>query len=173
MRDLRGGTPSTDQLLPKIDDVKDPVLAAIWGGGAGPKDVVPLAGSRRIASAAGGHEQIVGGERYVYLYRAVDTLGETPWYIGLYLPASNFATEIQRLVTAAAAGSIGAGAAERSASLVWRSCTGWRHSAGTGDEPSRVVGTSSSSAVGSAECQRQCSSNTTSRHGMILLVPGL
>jgi adenylate cyclase len=106
MRDLRGGTPSTDQLLPRIDDVKDPVLAAIWGGGAGPKDVVPLGGSRRIASAAGGHEQIVGGERYVYLYRAVDTLGETPWYIGLYLPASTFATEIQRLVTAAAAGLI-------------------------------------------------------------------
>jgi adenylate cyclase len=106
MRDLRGGTPSTDQLLPRIDDVKDPVLAAIWGGGAGPKDVVPLGGSRRITSAAGGHAQIVGGEQYVYLYRAVDTLGETPWYIGLYLPASTFATEIGRLVTAAAAGLI-------------------------------------------------------------------
>jgi adenylate cyclase len=106
MRDLRGSTPHIDKLLPRIDDVKDPVLAAIWGGGAGPKDVLPLTGSRPIALSAGGHEQIVDGERYIYLYRAVDTLGETPWYIGLYLPASTFSPEIRRLVTAAAAGLI-------------------------------------------------------------------
>ena len=106
MRDLRGGPPGADQLLPRIDDVKDPILAAIWGGGAGPEDVVPLAGPRPTASATGGHRQIVDGERYIYLYRAVDTLGETPWYIGLYLPASTFATEIRRLITAAAAGLI-------------------------------------------------------------------
>ena len=106
MRDLRGGTPGADQLLPRIDDVKGPVLAAIWGGGAGPEDVVPLAGRRPTASATGGHAQIVSGERYIYLYRAVDTLGETPWYIGLYLPASTFATEIRRLITAGTAGLI-------------------------------------------------------------------
>jgi class 3 adenylate cyclase len=104
MRDLRGAASRTDRLLPRIDDVKDPVLAAIWGGGSGPDDVVPLGAAPPIASASGGHAQIVDGERYVYLYRSVDNLGETPWYIGLYLPASTFATEIRRLFNAGAAG---------------------------------------------------------------------
>ncbi len=104
MRGLRGGRVGTDQLLPRLDDVNDPVLAAIWGGGNGPNDVVPLRGPRPAENATGGHAQIVEGARYIYLYRAVDNLGDTPWYIGLYLPVATFAAEIRRLITAGIAG---------------------------------------------------------------------
>lgn len=104
MRDLRGPGAVGTELLPRLDDVQDPVLAAIWGDGVGPKDVAPLPALRPTAAATGGHAQIVDGERYIYLYRRVDSLGETPWYIGLYLPAATFAAEIQRLLTAAIAG---------------------------------------------------------------------
>ena len=104
MRDLRGPGAVGTELLPRLDDVQDPVLAAIWGDGVGPKDVAPLPAPRPTAAATGGHAQIVDGERYIYLYRRVDSLGETPWYIGLYLPAATFAAEIQRLLTAAIAG---------------------------------------------------------------------
>ncbi len=104
MRDLRDDGARDAQLLPRIVDVKDPVLAAIWGGGAGPQDVVPLPGPRPTASATGGHAQIVDGERFIYLYRRVHNLGETPWYIGLYLPAATFSAEIRRLFTATIAG---------------------------------------------------------------------
>ncbi|MDA0368991.1 MAG: HAMP domain-containing protein [Proteobacteria bacterium] len=104
MRGLRGNREGVDQLLPRLDDVNDPVLAAIWGGGNGPNDVVPLRGPRPAATATGGHAQNVEGARYIYLYREVDTLGDTPWYIGLYQPAATFAAEIGRLITAGIAG---------------------------------------------------------------------
>ena len=104
MRDIRSPGAVGTQLLPGLGDVQDPVLAAIWGDGVGPRDVAPLPGPRPTAAATGGHAQIVDGERYIYLYRRVDTLGDTPWYIGLYLPAATFAAEIQRLLTAAIVG---------------------------------------------------------------------
>ena len=104
MRGLRRNREGVDQLLPRIDDVNDPVLAAIWGGGKGPDDVIRLGGPREAVAATVGHAQVVEGVRYLYSYRQVDTLGDTPWYIGLYLPAASFAAEIQRLITAGIAG---------------------------------------------------------------------
>jgi adenylate cyclase len=104
MRGLRRNREGVDQLLPRIDDVNDPVLAAIWGGGKGPDDVIRLGGPRGAVAATVGHAQVVEGVRYLYSYRQVDTLGDTPWYIGLYLPAASFAAEIQRLITAGIAG---------------------------------------------------------------------
>ncbi len=104
MRGLRGNREGIDQLLPRIDDVNDPVLAAIWGGGKGPDDVIRLGGPRAAVAATVGHAQVIEGVRYLYSYRQVDTLGDTPWYIGLYLPAASFAAEIQRLITAGIAG---------------------------------------------------------------------
>ncbi len=103
MRDLRQGG-GTDQLLPRLDEIGDPVLAAIWGGGTGPDDVIPLGGPRPAAAATGGHAQEVEGQRYIYLYRQLDSVGDTPWYVGLYLSSSMFAAEIQRLIWAASAG---------------------------------------------------------------------
>lgn len=104
MRGLRGNRQGVDRLLPRLEDVNDPVLAAIWGGGSGPEDVIRLGGPRAAVAATVGHSQVVEGARYLYSYRQVDDLGDTPWYVGLYLPAASFAAEIQRLIMAAVAG---------------------------------------------------------------------
>ncbi len=102
MRDLRQGN-GAEQLLPAIDEINDPILAAIWGGGSGPQDVVQMGRPRPAAAATGGHVQDVEGERYIFLYRRLDGVGETPWYVGLYLPASTFAAEVRRLMWAGGA----------------------------------------------------------------------
>lgn len=98
---------SEDKLLPGIDEVGDPVLAAIWqsegvGGGGIPGRLL------RRAEGEGANFSVRGarvdGASYVFIFREITDFGETPWLIGSYFPASDAVGEMRRLVWAGAAG---------------------------------------------------------------------
>jgi class 3 adenylate cyclase len=88
---------SPDRVLPKLETFGDPVLAHIWDP---PEDI-----SEDILEGTDiqGHRISADGNGdYVFLYREIFS-GGTPWYVGLYLPASETDTSYYRLVFAGAA----------------------------------------------------------------------
>lgn len=89
----------TDRALPRLDEVDDPVLAAIWN-----KPVrLPLLGR----STGSVHAAQVGDSRWIFLYRTVTGYGEKPWLIGTYFRASDALADLDKLFMAG----IGAGVA--------------------------------------------------------------
>ena len=98
---------SEDKILPRIDEIGDPVLAEIWqpeeeGGGAIPTHLLR-------GSGGGDADFTVRGARvddagFVFIFREIADFGETPWVIGSYFPSSAVAAEVRRLLWAAGAG---------------------------------------------------------------------
>lgn len=94
-------------LLPRLRDIGDPVLAAIWQKDARGRDPerTPLPQRLGLPGNAGElHFGAVDGEGYIYMLREVRSYGTTPWLMGLYVPATEIEDEILRLVYAGVAG---------------------------------------------------------------------
>ncbi len=94
-------------LLPTLNDIGDPVLAAIWQRDARGRDpertpLPPRPGSQGSPGVL--HFGTVNGAAYIYMLREVTSFGSTPWLMGLYIPATEIEDEIRRLVYAGVAG---------------------------------------------------------------------
>jgi class 3 adenylate cyclase len=88
-----------DQLLPRIDQVDDPVLAAIWNK----PTALPLLGH----SSAAVHAVRVGDYSWLFISRTVHDYGDPPWIIGTYIRAVDALADLRQLMMAG----IGAGIA--------------------------------------------------------------
>ena len=88
---------SSENPLPTLGEVGDPVLAGIWSPSAGDGRMIPKANGL-TARAVG-----VGGARYVFLYREIADYGQ-PWIVGYYVAAADVNEPFRRLRTAAYAG---------------------------------------------------------------------
>lgn len=95
-------------LLPGLNDVGDPVLAAIWnkdGRGRDPERLpLPSRPGAPEASPGQAHFLEVNGVNYIFMLREVRSYGPVPWHMGLYIPAAELEDEILRLVYAGLAG---------------------------------------------------------------------
>ncbi|HTP81928.1 MAG TPA: adenylate/guanylate cyclase domain-containing protein [Alphaproteobacteria bacterium] len=87
------------QLLPRIDQVDDPILAAIWNKPV----VLPLLG-RTDATV---HAVRIGTYSWLYILRTIHDYGDPPWVIGTYVRAVDALADFRQLMMAG----IGAGVA--------------------------------------------------------------
>jgi class 3 adenylate cyclase len=97
---LSGGFPglSKERPLPTIDEIDDPVMAAMWESHPHQEiDALRFEGG-------GGHIVEVDGEPFVFMHREITDYGEKPWLVGSYFHAADFATEMRRLMWAGVAG---------------------------------------------------------------------
>ncbi len=81
------------QILPRINEVDDPVLAAIWSE----PSRLPLLGR----SSGSVHAVQVGDYRWLFIYRMIYGYGEKPWMIGTYFRAIDVLAELRQLAYAA------------------------------------------------------------------------
>jgi adenylate cyclase len=84
--------------LPQLDEIDDPVLAAIWTA----KRSAPFLG--RLSATS--HVADVGGVPYLYLYRDMSEFGDPAWFVGAYFRVDDIAGGVR---TAAMAGLAGLG----------------------------------------------------------------
>jgi len=98
----RGGFPrSPRQPLPSLDQVDDPVLAAIWDLDVRSELPLTLTGETR------GHMVRIDGTSYVFLYRQLESFGNVPWLVGAYFSAdAELRREMGRLIFAGTGGLI-------------------------------------------------------------------
>lgn len=85
------------QLLPDLETFGDPVLARIWHT---PERIFDQVLSDTKTQ---GHHIDGADEGHVFLYREIFGAGESPWYVGVYLPASETNKTYNRLIAAGAA----------------------------------------------------------------------
>ena len=83
-----------NQLLPRIDQVDDPVLAAIWNKPI----VLPLLGH----STGAVHAVRVNGYSWLFILRTVRDYGDPPWIIGTYVRAVDALADLRQLIMAGA-----------------------------------------------------------------------
>jgi adenylate cyclase len=85
-----------DRPLPRIDEVGDPVLAALWTerGAAAPF----------LGRIPGGKVVPVAGENYMFLQDELPGFGDPPWIVGAYFPLSDIASSIRTLALSGVAG---------------------------------------------------------------------
>jgi HAMP domain-containing protein len=80
--------------LPRLDEINDPILAAIWTA----PPAAPLLGrstnAHAIRTAAGGH---------LFLHVDVPEFGEPAWIVGAYFPLADIASPVRTMFFAAAA----------------------------------------------------------------------
>ncbi|AWK87820.1 adenylate/guanylate cyclase domain-containing protein [Azospirillum thermophilum] len=76
--------------LPRIDQVDDPALAALWQSG------VPVKALRKRVE---GRSVSVAGDDYLFLMRSMTGYGQQDWIIGIGMRGNEMGTEIQRLYT--------------------------------------------------------------------------
>ena len=89
------------QALPGLDEVGDPVLAAIWRKEA----TSPI--DSALQGRAQGHAVKVEGEDYIFLYREIGDYGAVPWIVGTYFRESDeLRREFGRIATAGIAGGL-------------------------------------------------------------------
>ncbi|MBI1779723.1 MAG: HAMP domain-containing protein [Proteobacteria bacterium] len=88
------------RLLPELDAIGDPVIAAIWSSRA-----IPALGTSDRPGALNAHvvQNVVGAD-YVFLYRQIGDYGDTPWYVGTYFALGEVDRELERLWRSAIAG---------------------------------------------------------------------
>ena len=86
----QAGTLTTEQEpLPRLDEIDDPALAAIWAPGWE---------ERRISGLdIGAHWSATSSGTYVYLYDELTDSRETPWLIGGYFRAEDIGQEWRRV----------------------------------------------------------------------------
>lgn len=94
----RAFTPESDAgpPLPRIDQVDDPALAALWSLGGETLDD-PGGGIIRRRVAAAGDERL-------FLLRAMGGVGPQSWMVGVWMPEREAGREVRRLTMAAGAG---------------------------------------------------------------------
>ena len=83
-----------DQLLPKVDEIGDPILASIWNPD---RDV----GAAALVGPSKGHIVNVDGAPYVFIYREISGYSDQPWLVGRHLPLEELESEVRRLEHAA------------------------------------------------------------------------
>ena len=98
MVDPRGLGLSEQVPLPKIDQVGDAVLSAIWN-----KPAPSMWFDQDLHDL--GHVAEVSGRRWLFVHRVVSGYGPEPWYIGRYLPVDEVTGPFQNLGTGALVGS--------------------------------------------------------------------
>jgi len=85
-----------DKPLPGLAEVGDPQLAAIWGAGRQPLDLLKGSGSSLL-----GHWLPLDGAQVYYLYRVIGGYGPQQLYMGVYARGSEISSsEYDRLVLA-------------------------------------------------------------------------
>lgn len=84
-----------DQVLPRIDQVGDPVLARMWLG------QTPSPIDRLATPAGGAHLVRVGGQSYVFVYQQLNGYGVKPWLVGRYFLLSELEGQFEALIDAA------------------------------------------------------------------------
>lgn len=91
--------PGDGEALPGLDQVGDPVLAALWDPAA--REPLLLG----LPEGTGGHGVRAAGRNYVVLYRSLDGYGPQPLLVGGYIDrtAQEVSAELRRLVGAGAA----------------------------------------------------------------------
>lgn len=79
-----------DRPLPRLSEVGDPVLAAIWQ---------PPVQSRVFTRMVGtlGHVIDINNQRWIFVYRQIDGYGPEPWLIGQYTPYEEATRDVERL----------------------------------------------------------------------------
>ena len=87
----------SNQLLFKVDQIGDPILAAIWSAERTRPAWLPP-GSGHIAEA--------NGKSYVYLLKDVRGYGDKPWLVGRYFPLSDIDEDFRQLRLAAIAAGV-------------------------------------------------------------------
>ena len=88
-----------DEPVPTLAALDDPILARIWDPHAAllPTDELP--------PATEGVSLAIGGERYIFMYRAVTRYGDQPWLVGSYFKESAVGvSEFQRVTRLAEGG---------------------------------------------------------------------
>ena len=85
-------------LLPRLEDVGDPVLDRL---AAGAEDT---AGNRDFAARTGIRLLDAAGKQYALLSRTLAGYSDQPWLVGVYFPAADLLDELSRLRWAAFAG---------------------------------------------------------------------
>jgi class 3 adenylate cyclase len=83
-----------DQLLPKVGEIGDPILASIWN----PDQEV---GAAALVGPSKGHIVNVDGAPYVFIYREISGYSDRPWLVGRHLPLEELESEVRRLELAA------------------------------------------------------------------------
>lgn len=83
-----------DQLLPRLDQVDDPVLAAIWDK----PTILPLLGH----STGTVHAVKVGNYRWLFVTRTIHDYGNPPWMIGTYVRAVDALGDLRQIMMAGA-----------------------------------------------------------------------
>ena len=81
---------SPDKPVPLIDEVNDPILAAIWNEPTYPTE--DISGSGVLS-----HMIEIEGEEWFYVYHRIDTFGSVSWLLGSYYRGSEFEDEFERL----------------------------------------------------------------------------
>ncbi len=88
----------TGQMLPRLDQVDDPILAGM--NKIAKSDTQRLFGN----DPEGGHVAQIDGTKYVFIYRGVPDYGEKPMLVGRYLPLAELEASTQALWNGAYAG---------------------------------------------------------------------
>ncbi len=95
---------STDKPLPRLNEIGDAVLAAMWTPPIdnaddilGDSDVVG-----RIVSTSGGQSDPENA--YIFLYREIQSYGPTPWLVGFYVRLQDVNAPLRRLTFVAMVG---------------------------------------------------------------------
>ncbi len=86
--------------LPTLDELGDPVLAAIWT----PDSDAKL--EARFANDVEARVAEVQGAQYVFLFRELKGYGKQSWLVGTYLPTHELAPQYERLTSVLAVGGI-------------------------------------------------------------------
>ena len=102
----------SQQLLPRIDQVDDAVLAAIWNR----PTILPLLGR----STANVHAVRVGNYSWLFITRTIHEYGNPPWVIGTYVRAVDALADLRQLMMAGIGAAIALGLAVVAAILLGR-----------------------------------------------------
>lgn len=90
----------TRQRLPNVNEVDDPVLAAMWG---------PRSGSwisNKVLEGGLGHRVTVDGVDYIFIYREFVGFGPQSWIVGQYLPLADILPLTRGIIFGGAAAAV-------------------------------------------------------------------
>lgn len=97
LNDPRGLGLSEQKPLPRIDEVDDAVLAAIWNE---PAQNMWFDGDVRAL----GHVADMGGKKWLFVHRVVSGYGPDPWFVGRYFPIEEVTGALSNLAWGALVG---------------------------------------------------------------------